>query len=238
MAKKTILLADDTEFFLELEKTFFRREDFVYVTARNGMEALELVASAKPDIVFLDLYMPGMNGDECCRRIKSDPASTGIPVVMVTVSGKEADLERCRKAGCDDIILKPINRQHFIDTAKKYLNVQVRSFTRYMARLQLHYGQDNTQLLTDYTINLSTGGVFLETLKLMEVDTPLEAEFVLPNCTATIRCKARVAWVNHPSQIKNPNLPAGMGLQFINLRVEDMDAIRGYIRDEKLTPMW
>lgn len=238
MIKKTILFADDVKFFVELEKTFFSREAFNLITASSGTEALEMVKCSTPNLVFLDLFMPGMNGDECCRQIKADPKLKLIPVVIVTISSKEEDLERCRQAGCDEIIFKPINRDSFIATAKKHLDIQERAQVRYMARLQIHFGQASGQLMVDYAINLSTGGVFLETLNLMAENTPLAAEFVLPNSNITISCKARVAWINHPDMIKNKNLPVGMGIQFLDLSEEGMDAIRSYIREESLMPMW
>ncbi len=238
MSKKIILLADDMDFFIELEKTFFRRDEFEFRTAHHGGEVLDILATVVPDIVFLDLYMPVMDGDECCRRIKADERLRQVPVVMVTVSGRQTDLERCMAAGCDDVLLKPLNRQHFIDIAQKHLRVTVRSLIRYIARLQIQFGQAPGQLLSDYTINLSTGGVFLETANLMAEDTPLDAEFVLPFRPDPIRCQARVAWVNEPGEPKNRKLPAGMGLQFLDLATDDVDAIRTYIINEQLDPVW
>jgi len=238
MDKKTILIADDTRFFTELEKTFLRRDDFNLLTASSGDEALKIVLSANPELVFVDLHMPGMNGDEFCRAIKADPKTKHIPVVIVTLSGKEDDVERCRQAGCNDIIFKPINREHFIETAKKYLPVMERAQLRYFARLQIYFGTDAEQLLSDYAINLSTGGVFLETENLMEEDAPLIAEFVLPHSNIAINCNARVAWVNHPDLIKNQSLPVGMGIQFLDLGEDGMNAIRSYIQEESLLPMW
>lgn len=238
MKKKTILLADDTLFFLELEKTFFCREEFNILTAHNGREALKLVNTDCPDIVFLDMYMPEMNGDECCRWIKANPKTKDLPVIMVTLSGKEKDMENCRQAGCDDIILKPINRDHFIETARKHLNVPVRQHPRFMARLKINLAGDDDNVLSGYSINLSAGGVFLETMTLMEENTELAAEFLLPNSDIAIKCKAQVAWVNHPEKIKNPNLPVGMGLRFLELGQESLDAIRTYIVEGKLIPMW
>jgi uncharacterized protein (TIGR02266 family) len=238
MDKRTVLIADDNQFFIELEKTFFRRDEFSLITASSGVEALKAVYSANPDLVFVDLYMPDMNGDECCRVIKSDPRTKEIPVVIVTMSGKEADIERCRKAGCNEILFKPINRERFIETTKKYLKVQERDQVRYFARLQISFGKEDSQRMSDYAINLSTGGVFLETTNLMEENTPLAAEFVLPNRNISISCKARVAWVNHPDLIKNQNLPVGMGIQFLDLSEESMNAIRSYIKEESLLPMW
>lgn len=238
MEKKIILLADDTRFYLEIEKTFLSRDDFDILTAHTGKEALEIVNSTCPDIVFLDLYMPEMNGDECCRWIKANPNTKHLPVIMVTLSGKEADLEQCRKSGCDDIILKPINREHFIDTTRKFLKIPIRQYPRFMARLKINLAGDNNTVLSGYSINLSAGGVFLETMVLMKENTPLSAEFHLPNSDITIHCKAQVAWVNHPDSIKNPNLPVGMGIRFLDLKQDSLDAIRNFIHDENLAPMW
>ena len=238
MNKKTILLVDDVQLFIEHEKSLFSREDFNLITACNGTEAMKLVFSATPDLVFLDLYMPDMNGDECCRLIKADPRTKKMPVVIVTLSGKEEDLKQCRQAGCDDIIFKPINSEHFIETAKKYLKVRERAHDRHVARLQIHFRKDNGQLMSDYSINLSSGGVYLETMNLMEVNTPLLAEFEIPDCKDNITCKARVAWVNHPNMIKDQNIPVGMGIQFNDLSSEDMDHIRHYIQEESLFPRW
>ncbi|MCM2359779.1 MAG: response regulator [Geobacteraceae bacterium] len=238
MAKKRILLADDVQLFLEMEKTFLSRDAFDVQVAHNGKEVLDALAQGTPNLIFMDLFMPDMNGDECCRMIKADPARRQIPIVMVTSSGREEDLRRCRDAGCDDIILKPINREHFMETAKRFLQIEERAAPRYMARLRIHFGQDDANLLADYTINLSTGGVFLETTRLMPAETPLIAEFVLPSNNVTIRCKAKVAWVNHPELMRNPHLPVGLGLQFLDITMADMDAIRHYIREEKLLPSW
>jgi uncharacterized protein (TIGR02266 family) len=236
--KKIILLADATLFFIGIEKTFFLRDNFELRTAHSGAEVLEFVTSTCPDIAFLDLNLPGISGDECCRRIKTAANLKHIPVIMVTEGLREEDLERCRLAGCDDIILKPISLETFIETAKKNLNIQIRKLPRYNARMRINFGPDASQLLSEYTLNLSTGGVFLETMNLMAEGTPLAVEFVLPHRNIPISCKACVAWVNHPEMIRNPNLPAGMGIQFLDLSTESIEAIRSYIQEENLAPLW
>lgn len=238
MEKKIILLADATLFFIGIEKTFLLRDNFELRTAHTGTEVLEIVASSCPDIAFLDLNLLEMSGDECCRRIKTDANLQHIPVVMVTEGVREEEFERCRQAGCNDVILKPINLDKFIAIAKKNLHIQIRTLPRYQARMRINFGRDAGQLLSDYTLNLSTGGVFLETLSLMPEGTPLAVEFVLPNRNIPISCRASVAWVNHPEMIRNPNLPVGMGIQFLDLGSEAIDAIRSYIDDENLSPLW
>ena len=238
MAKKIILLADATLFFIGSEKTFFLRDDFELRTAHTGTEVMEIVATSCPDIAFLDLNLPGMSGDECCRHIKTDANLKHIPVVMVTEGVREEDLERCRQSGCDDVILKPINLEKFIAIAKKNLKIQVRALPRYTARMRINFGVDESQLLSEYTLNLSTGGVFLETMNLMKEGTPLAVQFVLPHRNIPISCRACVAWVNHPDLIRNPSLPTGMGIQFLDLSNESIEAIRSYIHEENLAPLW
>ncbi len=236
MERKRIVLADDVELFLMLEKTFFKREEFELITAHNGREALEAIREHKPDLVFIDLHMPEMDGDECCRLVKSDESCRLIPVVIVTTSMKEEDLEKCRGAGCDEIVSKPVNRHDFLAIARRFLNVAERETQRFSARLRVRYGVRQHDLLSDYSIDLSTGGLLLATGHPLPMDTPLSIEFLLPISETPIRCGARVAWVNDPEQKKKSGLPAGMGVQFLDLTLADMDAIRDYIKHANLKP--
>lgn len=238
MAQVKILLVDDVEMFLRVEKTFFQRSGVKLLVARSGREALDLVRSERPHLVFMDLYMPEMNGDEACRAIKADPVMKFTPVVMVTSSDRPGDLERCRDARCDGIVHKPIDPQAFLSTAERFLGIATRAAPRVEARLQVRYGVDQSQLLDNYLINISTGGLFLETSSPLPEETPLVLEFALPDRPKPIRCRGRVAWVNPSQTPRKPDLPAGMGIQFVDLALADMQAIREFIKQEKLAPDW
>lgn len=238
MEKKKILLADDVELFLELEKTFFRRENFDLLIARDGRQAFDLIVAERPDLVFMDLFMPQMNGDECCARVKADPVLRATPIVMVTQGGRQEDLERCQRSGCDGILLKPINRHHFVETARQFLRVEERREPRVTAHLRVLCGTDPQRLLSNYALNISSGGLFLETAEPLLVGTPLELEFILPDQPAPIRCKGRVAWVNEATYPSKPSLPSGMGVQFLDLGLDDLHAIREFIKQECLAPSW
>ena len=109
---------------------------------------------------------------------------------------------------------------------------------RYKTRLAIFYGPDHRKLMRDYSINMSTGGIFVETAKPMPEDTILYLKFILPALDTPITCKSKVAWTNQPGQIKSRNQPAGMGLQFIDLPLEKMHSIRKYINDGGLEPEW
>ena len=121
MSLPRILLVDDVRLFLELEKSYLNLTQAQVLTAANGQEALELVRSMRPDLVFLDLYMPVLDGAACCTAIKGDPELVAIPVVMVTTGGKPEEVELCRAAGCDGLLTKPIDRSAFLDTVSRFI---------------------------------------------------------------------------------------------------------------------
>lgn len=220
-----ILLVDDVELFLELERTFFRREEVDLLVARNGEEALGLMASDCPDLVFLDLYMPGINGDEVCRQLKSDEKLRSIPVIMVLQAGSADDERRCRDAGCDEILYKPVRREAFIAAAVRNLPVAQRVYPRIDASLKVTFGLQPTKSLENFTANLSAGGVFIATAAILTVGTQLNLEFQLPGSVEKISCAGRVVWVNHPDWLKKPKLPVGMGVEFVDARQEDIDLL-------------
>lgn len=221
-----------------LEKTFFNREEFELLTARNGLAALRLIRESHPDLVFMDLYMPEMNGDECSLMMKRDVKCHDIPIVMVTQGGREEDLARCRRAGCDDIVLKPINRHDFLSVARKFLQLQERATQRFKARVPVNFWAAENAHSIGYSADISSGGLFLETAIPLSVDTRLNVEFKLPVTDSIIRCVARVAWNNPLEQRKKPQLPAGVGVQFTDIAMADMDAIRDFVRGESLEPSW
>ncbi|MDJ0686425.1 MAG: PleD family two-component system response regulator [Alphaproteobacteria bacterium] len=117
-----VLVVDDLPPNVKLLEAKLTSEYFDVVSANDGPSALRLIAESAPDIVLLDVMMPGMDGFEVCRRIKQDPKTTHIPVVMVTALSDTADRVRGLQAGADDFLTKPLN-----DTA---LFARVRSLVR------------------------------------------------------------------------------------------------------------
>jgi len=232
MRRKKILIADDVEIFLMLEKTVFNRKEFELITARDGRSILKVIREAEPDLVFMNLYMPEMNGDDCCRKVKADETSRNIPVIMVTLGDREEDLEKCRRSGCDDILIKPIKRHDLMSVTRKFLLVKERADQRCETRLLIHYSVNSHNSFSDYSIDLNSGGLFLETNNSIMVDAAFNIEFKLPTNWPTIQCKARGAWVNEMKDRKKPNLPTGIGLQFLDLPPADMNAISDYINSK------
>jgi uncharacterized protein (TIGR02266 family) len=233
-----VLLADDVELFLELEKTFLQREDIELIVARDGQEALAAARERRPDLILLDLYMPGLDGPEVCRAIKADASLRATPVLMVTSGGREEERLSCQQAGCDGILTKPINRHVFLAAVRGHLQIVEREAHRVPARMRVRYDEGGDRTLTDFTINLSTGGVFIETGHPFLPNEPLVISFLLPGRAADIRCRARVAWVNSPERPLKPLLPPGVGVQFGDLSDADRSEILAFVKQKLLAPLW
>jgi uncharacterized protein (TIGR02266 family) len=229
-------LVDDVELFLEMEKDFFRRENFTLLVARSGREALEVMQREIPDVVFMDLYMPEGNGDDICRQIKEKPETRGIPVVIVTNSRDEADFARCRKAGCEELLMKPVARAPFLAAAYRILKVSDTDTLRIHTRLPVRYGIDGAEPSSGYTYDMSTGGLFLETGKPFLTDTTLDLEINLLQSGTTLRCQGRVAWVNHADWVRKGDLPPGMAIQFLALSPANLSALRSFVARKRSFP--
>jgi len=105
-----ILIADDNAANRELLEAYLANIDCDVEMALDGADTLVKVAKFKPDLVLLDVMMPKMNGFEVCRKLKGDPATAKIMVLMVTALSELGDIERAVAAGTDDFLSKPFNR--------------------------------------------------------------------------------------------------------------------------------
>ena len=120
----TVLLVEDNPQHLELLEAYMEGvPEARVVTALNGLEAMAKVAEESPDLVLLDIMMPKMSGFEVCKRLKNDPKTRDILVVMVTALNETGDIERAAECGTDDYLSKPIDRKALIDLIRNLLRI-------------------------------------------------------------------------------------------------------------------
>lgn len=103
-----ILVVDDTLSNVKVLRTLLTVNGYIVQTAENGQQALDLAAADPPDLVLLDVVMPVMDGFEACRRLRAAPATSVVPIVMVTASGPQ-EKDKALAAGANDMIMKPID---------------------------------------------------------------------------------------------------------------------------------
>lgn len=119
-----ILVVDDEELNVRFLSQFLIRKGFAAITAHSGEEALALVASESPDLVLLDAMMPQMDGFEVCRRLRANPETALLPVVMVTALQRPEDEAHALDAGADDFLPKPINYTELMSRIRSLMRIK------------------------------------------------------------------------------------------------------------------
>ena len=113
-APPRVLIADDNPQGVELLDAYLSGSDYEIRTCADGEETLRQVKDWRPDLILLDIMMPKISGFEVCKRLRADPASRDIAVLMITALDQGSDIERAVEAGTDDFLTKPINKSELL----------------------------------------------------------------------------------------------------------------------------
>ena len=117
----TILIVEDNEKNMKLARDVLQSKGYVTLEAVTGEDGVRMTIEKKPDLVLMDIHLPGINGIEALRRVRADSACARIPIVAFTASVMSADRSQISAAGFDAFIGKPINLKEFLETVKRVL---------------------------------------------------------------------------------------------------------------------
>jgi twitching motility two-component system response regulator PilG len=121
VSRKKILIVDDEESLLKLASLLLSSRGYKVEGVLDGKTALDSMAIDKPDLVLLDIMMPGLNGFEVCERIKNDQTTQHIPVIMLTAKKSSEDMSRAEQLGADQYITKPFRSAYLLETIQQAL---------------------------------------------------------------------------------------------------------------------
>ena len=119
---KTVLIVDDEPNIVLSVEFLMQRDGLDVVTANDGQEALELLASSRPDLMILDVMMPRKNGFEVCAEVRADPELAGMPILMLTAKGREAEMKKGISLGADAYITKPFSTHDLVAKVHELLD--------------------------------------------------------------------------------------------------------------------
>ncbi|MES1220766.1 MAG: response regulator [Bacteroidota bacterium] len=125
MSQKILIVDDEAHIRMLIEQTLEELEDndVEFFTAENGEIALGIIQEEKPDLVFLDVMMPKMNGMEVCRRVKKELALNNVFIILLTAKGQELDRLKGQEVGADVYMTKPFDPEAILNKAKQVLNL-------------------------------------------------------------------------------------------------------------------
>lgn len=221
--KRKILVVDDAPMFRELEGLFLARSGRV-LTASDAMEALAVARRERPDVIVADLSMPGVDGDELCRRIKADVDLRDTPVIIVAARGDGREHERAVRAGADDVVEKPVDRLSLIQAVNRFLRLAVRGLVRVPMETDVRLGLPGGDVWA-WARNVSRGGMFVEAEEAIDPDTEISLHFALPDVRRELEPTAKVVWRRQGSSTRRP----GLGLRFLKLDSPSARCIDEYV---------
>lgn len=134
MSKNKILIADDNLTNVELLEAYLSETDCEIAVAADGRQTLDKVDEFRPDLILLDIMMPKLSGFEVCKKLKNNPDTRGIMILMVTALNELGDIERAVASGCDDFLSKPINKIELVKRVENML--RLRKVTDELQRLR------------------------------------------------------------------------------------------------------
>lgn len=229
---KKILLVDDNLTFITYVALLLRKMGFTKtILAENGVEALKLLKLWRPDIVMMDIFMPGMGGIETMQRMKESPDTSDIPVILISAAPDDQLYEDTLGLGVVGLLKKPFQVEVLYDMLQESLQA---SGANRRAHIRIPY-ENKVAVIIDgkpevyYSVTLSEGGIYIRRNPPLDVDT--EVEVIIPvRMERAMHIKGTVIYTRALST-DSLNVPPGMAVRFKDISAEDLAVLSAYIKE-------
>jgi uncharacterized protein (TIGR02266 family) len=224
---RRILLVGDKPLFVALRQSLLRSGASKVLVAVSGAEGLKVARTVPPDAILLDAELPDLDGVEVCRRLRVDPLTEGIPVILLTGNSQTPSNRYSSEPNAVASVPMGIDTVRLLNMVQMVFNTPLtrRTVPRATVALGVDYTHDECTG-TAKTLNLSQDGMFIVTKEPPEVGTHLVLHFALPD-SDPVEGTARVAWIRGPGD-EHP-YPAGMAVTFMELPPEARPAIAAFV---------
>jgi len=224
-----ILLVDDVDFFRDVMCDYFKRTPATIITASDGEEAINVAMRQCPDLIYMDVGMPGMNGIEVCKKIKAHPQLKKIPVLLVFTPDRDATIKEVEASGCDGYLAKPFGREEFLNLGHRHLfNIQRRE-RRVPCQMTIDF-EINGASYQGRGVDISLHGLYLEFRDEIPPKKHVKASFLLPTISSKkIEVAGLIAWVNQGFPRQNMGLAQGFGIEFQSIDMDSVDIVKAYL---------
>jgi len=177
--KKKVLFVDNVKSILEREKSMLNRDNFQVFVATGGEEAMEVHRREGLDVIVVDQNMPGLTGEEFCKKLRADSDLKKVSILVATLSEDKTDIDRFLKAGANGYIKKPMNKDDLAAKLAKLLDVPTRQSIRILVRIKID-GKAGGDFFIANTVDVSATGLLFESEREFKVGEFLETSFYLP----------------------------------------------------------
>ena len=228
--KRTLVVVDSDGSHLYYTSMMLQRLEYNIHSSKTAEDALEIVDAAPPALVLTEISLSGMDGLELLRKVKRNPRTNAIPVIVLTSSRDPLVKEACLAEGCKAYLQKPVDPDVLYAAIQKATESVPRKYIRLNTCLNVIVGDDPAEapVIGDYITALSENGIYISTAKPRPVGLQVPITILLK--TAKIKVEGMVLYSF--KQGEGPLRTPGMGVKFVRIKDEDQALIRSFIKQE------
>jgi len=223
--KRFVLVVDSDSRDLHATSLLVQNFGYTATTVKSVEEAIEVLAIAAPSLIISELLFPGGSGFDLVERVKTNPATSGVPVIVQTAQVNYETEERCRRSGCSACVRKPVTMEGLYRAIQEAIEAHPRQRIRIATYLKVTI--DGASTAAELITQLSEEGLFIKTLAPKPAGSRHSLVFLIGG--KPIRTEAVVLYTYGFNE--GPRKEPGMGMQFVNLGPEERTVIQSFIRE-------